>query len=400
MMVGEEVVLGVPATVATLVSAALLVPAAVLCVESLSALLPATAEPRREPRPFKLAVLMPAHDEELGIAGTVRALSAELAPGDRLLVVADNCSDRTAELARAAGAEVVERRDAERRGKGHALSFGAKVLAEDPPDAVIVMDADCRVEQGTLRALGARALETGRPVQAVYLMHAPARGGMSGVSAFAFLVRNLVRPAGLARLGMPCQLTGTGMAFPWAVFRDAPATEGHLVEDLMLGHELALKGLPPLLCRDVLVSSELPTGEAASLKQRRRWEHGQLAILLGTAPRLLRQGLLRRDPGLVALALDAAVPPLALFVMLQGAMTAGSVVLLVLGGSGLPLAITLSGNALLALGLGAAWLSHGRTVLPLRDLAKIPRYVLWKLPLYGSFVRGGPHAEWERTERS
>src|SRR6185369_9762676 len=122
MMVGEEVVLGVPATVATLVSAALLVPAAVLCVESLSALLPATAEPRREPRPFKLAVLMPAHDEELGIAGTVRALSAELAPGDRLLVVADNCSDRTAELARAAGAEVVERRDAERRGKGHALS--------------------------------------------------------------------------------------------------------------------------------------------------------------------------------------------------------------------------------------------------------------------------------------
>ncbi len=392
--------LGVPSTVATLVSAALFVPASVLCVESLSALLPAPAEPQREPRPFRLAVLMPAHDEELGIAATVRALCAELSAGDRLLVVADNCSDRTAELARAAGAEVVERRDAERRGKGHALSFGAKVLAEDPPDAVIVMDADCRVEQGTLRELGARALETGRPVQAVYLMHAPARGGMSGVSAFAFLVRNLVRPAGLARLGMPCQLTGTGMAFPWAVFRDAPATEGHLVEDLMLGHELALQGLPPLLCRDVLVSSELPAGEAASLKQRRRWEHGQLAILLGTAPRLLRQGLLRRDAGLIALALDAAVPPLALFVMLQGAMTAGSIVLLVVGGSGLPLAITLSTNAVLALGLGAAWLSHGKTVLPLRDLAKIPRYVLWKLPLYGSFVRGGPHAEWERTERS
>jgi hypothetical protein len=86
--------------------------------------------------------------------------------------------------------------------------------------------------------------------------------------------------------------------------------------------------------------------------------------------------------------------------MLQGAMTAGSLVLLVFGGSALPLAITSTGSALLALGLGAAWLSHGKTVLPLRDLAKIPRYVLWKLPLYGSFVRGGPHAEWERTERS
>jgi cellulose synthase/poly-beta-1,6-N-acetylglucosamine synthase-like glycosyltransferase len=393
-------VLGVPASVATAVSAALWVPAAVLCVESLSALLP---PPRREPheeRSFRLAVLMPAHDEEAGIVATVSALRSELAPGDRLLVVADNCSDRTAELARSAGAEVVERRDAERRGKGHALSFGAKVLGEDPPDAVVVMDADCRVEQGTLRQLAARALESGRPVQAVYLMHAPARGGASGVSAFAFLVRNLVRPAGLDRLGMPCQLTGTGMAFPWSVFRDAPATEGHLVEDLMLGHELALEGRAPLLCRDVLVGSELPTSEAASLKQRRRWEHGQLAILLGTAPRLLVQGVLRGDAGLVALALDAAVPPLALLVVMQGAITAGSVVLVVLGGSSVPLVISLSGSALLALGLGAAWLTHGRTVLPLRDLVRIPRYVLWKLPLYGSFVRRGPHGEWERTERT
>jgi hypothetical protein len=315
-------------------------------------------------------------------------------------VVADNCSDRTAELARAAGAEVVERRDLERRGKGHALSYGAKVLAEDPPDAVIVMDADCRVERGTLRKLAAAALTTGRPTQAVYLMHAPARGGFGGVSAFAFLVRNLVRPSGLDRLGMPCQLTGTGMAFPWPVFRDAPATEGHLVEDLMLGHELALEGKAPELCLDVLVGSELPSGESASLKQRRRWEHGQLAILLGTAPRLLARGLTTGDAGLVALALDAAVPPLALFVMLQGAATAGGLALVILGGSSTPVAIALGGSALLGLGLGAAWLSHGRDLLPLRDLVKIPRYILWKLPLYGSFARRGMHGEWERTERS
>jgi hypothetical protein len=75
-------------------------------------------------------------------------------------------------------------------------------------------------------------------------------------------------------------------------------------------------------------------------------------------------------------------------------------VLLVSGGSALPVAITLSGSALLGLGLGAAWLTHGRTVLPLRDLAKIPEYVLWKLPLYGSFARRGAHREWERTERT
>jgi cellulose synthase/poly-beta-1,6-N-acetylglucosamine synthase-like glycosyltransferase len=393
-------VLGVPGILATAVSSVLFVPAAVLCAEALGAVLPPRAPHPREERPFRLAVLMPAHDEESGISATVTALRAELGPSDRLLVVADNCSDRTAELARHAGAEVVERRDAERRGKGHALSFGAKVLAEDPPDAVIVMDADCRVEQGTLRHLAAVALGTGRPVQAVYLMHAPERGGLSGVSAFAFLVRNLVRPSGLDRLGMPCQLTGTGMAFPWPVFRDAPATEGHLVEDLMLGHELALEGKAPLLCRDVLVSSELPSGENASLKQRRRWEHGQLAILLGTAPRLLARGIARGDAGLVALALDAAVPPLALFVTIQGVATATGLVIAVLGGSAVPVSVALAGSALVGLGLATAWVTHGRSVLPLRDLAKIPRYVWWKLPLYESFARRGPHGEWERTERS
>jgi cellulose synthase/poly-beta-1,6-N-acetylglucosamine synthase-like glycosyltransferase len=390
-----------PVVAVAAAAGALLVPSAVLCVESLSALLPRRAEPDRsgERRP-RMAILMPAHDEETGIAKTVTALRAELAPGDRLLVIADNCTDRTAERAREAGAEVAERTDPERRGKGFALSFGANILREDPPEVVLVMDADCRVEQGTLAELAKLAHRSGRPVQAVYLMHPPEREGLSSVSAFAFLVRNLVRPSGLKRLGMPCQLTGTGMAFPWELYRDAPATESFLVEDLLMGHELALRGRAPILCDDVQVGSDFPTGEAASLKQRRRWEHGELSILLGTAPRLLAKGLLRGEPGLVALALDAAVPPLAFLVLLQGATTAAGVTLAMVGGSSVPLVLSLGGAALLGVGLSAAWVAHGRDVLPLSDLAKIPRYVLWKLPLYATFLKKGAHSEWERTERT
>jgi hypothetical protein len=144
----------------------------------------------------------------------------------------------------------------------------------------------------------------------------------------------------------------------------------------------------------------LPSSEEASLKQRRRWEHGDLTVLLRTAPRLFAAGILRREPGLVALALDAFVPPLALFVVCEAAAVGGGVVFAVLGGSPVPLLIALGGGAALATGLAAAWLTHGRGVLPVSDLLKIPRYVLWKLPLYGSFARRGPHAEWERTERT
>ena len=393
--------LGVPSLIAGVLSGALTVPATVLCVESLAALVPNRSRPSGSvgARP-RMAILVPAHDEEAGIARTVIALRAELGPGDRLLVIADNCSDATAERARGAGAEVAERSDPARRGKGFALSFGAKVLASDPPDVVIVMDADCRVERGTLELLARTAHASRRPTQAVYLMHSPERDPRSAVSEFAFLLRNLVRPLGLARLGCPCQLTGTGMAFPWPLFRDAPATESFLVEDLLMGHELAILGSPPALGEDVSVGADFPTRDAASLKQRRRWEHGQLAVLLGTAPRLLAAGLRRADFGLVALGLDALVPPLALFVVLEGGALALGLGVALLGGSAVPLALAAFGASALGVGVGAAWATRGREVLRLSDLAAIPGYVLWKLPLYGSFVKKGAHREWERTERA
>jgi hypothetical protein len=148
------------------------------------------------------------------------------------------------------------------------------------------------------------------------------------------------------------------------------------------------------------VGADFPTKGSASFTQRRRWEHGQLAVLLGTAPRLLRAGLTRQNLGLVALGLDALVPPLALLVMLEGAALGGAVLLALSGGSGLPLALSALGCTALAVGVGGAWFTRGQAIVRLSDLAAIPGYVLWKLPLYGSFVRKGVHREWERTERA
>ena len=98
---------------------------------------------RRPARAGTLAVLMPAHDEAGGIEPAIRAVLAQLAAGDRLLVVADNCSDATAAVARAAGAEVIERSDRVRRGKGYALDHGVRWLEQAPPAAVVILDADC-----------------------------------------------------------------------------------------------------------------------------------------------------------------------------------------------------------------------------------------------------------------
>ena len=100
-----------------------------------------------------MAVLIPAHNEGAGIVPTIRDVQGQLGPSDRMLVVADNCTDDTAAIVRAAGVEVTVRADPARRGKGYALEFGVRHLALDPPGVVVIMDADCRLGEFALRHL-------------------------------------------------------------------------------------------------------------------------------------------------------------------------------------------------------------------------------------------------------
>jgi hypothetical protein len=381
----------------------LLVPILVLLAEALAALLPASDDADAPlAAPPRVAVLIPAHDEAAQIEATVRALARQLPAGGRLVVIADNCSDETAALAAAAGATVVERRNPDQIGKGFAISFGLRSLDVDPPDVVILVDADCRVSDGGLSAIATLAARTGRPVQAEYLLEAPPGGGaMAAVSALAILVRNRVRPRGLRRMGFPCHLTGSGMAFPWRVLREAPETGSNLVEDLVMGIELAILGTPARLCPAVQIGSELPPGAAAGLKQRRRWEHGQLHTLTHYVPRLLGAGFARRRMDLVALGLDLAVPPLALLVTAQGSLLAVTIVTALVGISSTgPACLAATGMAGLTAAVGLAWVGFGRRILPLRQFLFIPLYLLWKIPLYVGLALRGKQKRWERTERA
>jgi cellulose synthase/poly-beta-1,6-N-acetylglucosamine synthase-like glycosyltransferase len=349
----------------------------------------------------RIAVLVPAHDEESGIATIVLALRAELAQDDRLLVVADNCTDGTAAAAAAAGAEVIERHDRTNHGKGYALAFGTEHLAKRPPQVVIIVDADCCVSKGGLDRLARVAAKTGRPVQAEYILSLPAKpDARSAINGLAFLVRNLVRPRGMHRLGFPCQLTGSGMAFPWTLLRDAPPLRANLVEDLRLGTELALAGTPPVLCSAVSVSSALPDPGKAQLGQRRRWEHGHLSTLLSQGPRLLWAGIAQWRADLVAMAFDLMVPPLALLVTAVAGLSLLAAGAAVAGASTGPLLLGLVAGLVVLLAVLSAWWRFARHLLPARLLASVPAYVLWKMPLYLGFFLRGRHKRWERTTRA
>jgi cellulose synthase/poly-beta-1,6-N-acetylglucosamine synthase-like glycosyltransferase len=347
-----------------------------------------------------VAVLIPAHNEAAGIEATLRGLKAQLHAGDRVLVVADNCSDDTAALARQAGVEVIERSDAVDRGKGFALDFGVRHLSARPPSMVVIVDADCLLDAGALDTLAGLCSASGRPVQALYEMNAPAGAGLRArVSAFAWRVRNRVRPLGWWVVGAPCQLMGTGMAFPWTLLRDAPLASGHIAEDVQLGADLALRGRPPLFAPQARVTSTFPDGDDAAASQRRRWEHGNLALMFAHGPRLIVAGLGRADMRLLALAADLMVPPLALLVQLQLGLALLGALAWWLGAGALPLTISAVALALLVLSILAAWRLAGRDIIALSELLlTAPAYALRKLPMYVAFL-WKRQSTWVRAKR-
>ena len=352
------------------------------------------------PEPGAIAVLMPAHDEAAGIAAAIVAVRRELRDGDRLLVVADNCTDDTAALARAAGAEVVERADGVRRGKGYALDFGVRYLATSPPVVVVIVDADCIVNPGALRQLARQCVANGRPAQALYLMRSPPGALLkTRIAEFAWCVKNEVRALGFDRLGLPCQLMGSGMAFPWPVLAGARLASGHIVEDLELGLELATSGMPPAFCPGALVTSVFPVSAAALAQQRTRWEHGHLAVIAGAVPRLLGLALTKRRPLLAAMAIDVCVPPLAALVLMLSLLIAVSSVLFLVAGSGAAaLAVAAMSIAALLAALMLAWHGFGRSIVTLAELASAPTYAIGKIPMYLKAARNR-QTEWIRTKR-
>jgi cellulose synthase/poly-beta-1,6-N-acetylglucosamine synthase-like glycosyltransferase len=381
----------------------LAIPVVALFLECMAAIFGAPkitgfADSSVQPTP-RIAVLMPAHDEAGGIRLVLEKLLPQLSPQDRLVVIADNCSDDTAAIAKEVGAVVIERHDLQRLGKGYALDYGINFLELDPPEVVVLVDADCRVEEGTVARISQQAIAINQPVQAVYLMDRPSQPTpKDSVSALAFLVKNQVRPLGLEKLGFPCLLTGTGMAFPWSVLRGAKLASSNIVEDMQLAVDLIIAGYPTSFCADARVHGILPQQERAAKSQRTRWEQGHLKTALTQIPRLLQAAIQQRRIDLVAIAFDLCIPPLSLLVTLW---TLGLIMTLLAGAFGIStgslMAFLALEGGLILISVLSAWAKFGRD-LPILSLLVVPFYILWKLPLYLNFIVN-PQTKWVRTER-
>jgi len=384
-----------------LVGLALLVllPVAVLFMQVLMALHAGRESMLLEGSRPRAAILVPAHNEASVIAATLRSIIPQLGNEDRILVVADNCTDDTAAIAAGEGATVIERHDAELRGKGYALEFGIRHLETNPPDIVIVVDADCQADAGTIDRLSRTCDYTARPVQSLYLMQAPAGAGLTAqVAEFAWIVKNWIRPLGQRRLGLPCQLTGSGMAFPWRLIRNLGMANSNIVEDMKFGIDLALAGYPAVFCPDATVTSYFPNDKMATVTQRTRWEHGHLSMIMHELPRLLARAFRMRNFRLIGLAADLVVLPLTLLALIITTVFSLNLVFFLFEGFVWPLILSLIAFGLLVAAIVVAWYGWGRKVVSFASMTAIPFYILFKIPVYLRFLTKRQKS-WVKTKR-
>jgi cellulose synthase/poly-beta-1,6-N-acetylglucosamine synthase-like glycosyltransferase len=356
---------------------------------------PAPAPPRS-----RFAVLVPAHNEEKLLPRLLQSLAAVEYPRQLydVHVVADNCTDRTAALAAAAGATVHERRNERLRGKGYALQWLVARLRQAGMqyDAYAIVDADSILSANFLAVMNNHLARGHQAIQS----HDGVLNGddswVSGLSYVALALFNHLRPRGKEALGFSVGLRGNGMCFASAVIERFGWETFGLAEDHAYHLQLVSAGIRVRYAAEASALAEQPTSLQQAYSQSLRWERSRLPMLLTSGPHLLLQAIRRRDPGPLDTLAEQFVPPLSLlagstmFVFLLAAVFRMPAALV------LASCLVLGETAYVLIGLLLAGAKRSLYLALLRA----PFYVVWKL---WTIVVANVHlgdTRWIRTART
>jgi cellulose synthase/poly-beta-1,6-N-acetylglucosamine synthase-like glycosyltransferase len=383
----------------TLVGAGLLLLAGYLVLLTLAALLTRRVVPPPGPGKRRFAILVPAHNEELVIdrlLGSLDALEYDQQLFD-VCVVADNCTDSTAAIARRWGARVYERFDESERAKGFALRWllGRMRTTGQRYDAYVVLDADSVVQPNLLQSLDARLEAGSQVVQAYYSVLNAWDSAVSGLRFAALAALHFVRPLGRSVLGLSVGLKGNGMCFAAPVLERFDWKWFTLAEDVEFHLALVKAGVRVDFAHETCVLADMPVTLAQAASQNQRWERGRLQLLRSVVPSLVLQALRTRSWLCLDAAIEQVIPPLSVPVLLGGLTLLAAVVV-----ESWPAAL-IAGAGLLA---QMAYLAAGLLLVkaPLRAylaLSSAPLYVAWKVGVYAHSVLNLRATTWIRTAR-
>ena len=341
--------------------------------------------------PFRLAVIVPAHNEEMLVERCVRSLRTSDEGSAAIFVIAHNCADRTALEAEGAGARVLVLDDPNQTGKGCALRYGFSTAMAEDYDGVLVIDSDSVVTPNLLKTVSLRFGAGARALQCRYGVHNPTASDRTRLMSLALQAFNIVRPRGRAQLGFSTGIFGNGFGLCRDLVERFSFGADSVVEDLEYHLTLVRAGERVEFVDSASVFGEMPSGDQGAATQRSRWEGGRLRMAREAVPQLLRD-VLRGRARLLEPLLDLAALPLALEVV-------ALVIVLCLPVAWLR-AYAIVGVAIVAFHVLMALRYAPDARGGAKVLLAIPRYIAWKVTMLPRTWRASRvNAAWERTQR-
>ncbi len=358
--------------------------------------------------------IIPAYNEEKLIHKTLNNLTNEVDYDPNkfeVVVIADNCTDKTAEISRSLGATVLERQNDQLKGKGYALEWGLDQCWEQgkSPDAVIILDADTVVSPNFLHAIDQQFDKGHRVIQSFYSVLNPTESWSAGLRYAALSVLHFVRPQGRSLYGGSAGLKGNGMVFATEIIKNHEWSSS-LTEDIEFHMSLLLEGTRVHFAPNAVVWAEMPNSIEDANSQNERWESGRLEMAKKYVPELIRAALnpTSKQKRNVIPQLDAVmehiIPPFAIF--------NGISLILLIAGSILYFANSASQiaqqNFILALSIlliQVIYLLSGLVLTKApaavyKNLLRAPFYVLWKIMLVFRIFSNKSEDDWVRTARN
>ena len=262
-------------------------------------------------RTTRFLILIPAHNEEDGLPETLQSLSALQYPKDlvHIVVIADRCADDTTRVARAGGAQCLERNEGP-GGKGAAMSWAMQVLRKEGVvfDALVIVDADCLADSRLLEAFD-DALAKGHEVQQGYnYLSNPWETPFTRVIAVTSVLRNFLFYGGKEAIGCSAMLSGTGMCLSRSVVDQHGWSAFSVAEDWEFSVSLLLNDVVIHFNPLARVFARESKGLKQASRQRLRWATGKYAVMTNGARRLFLQGLSRGKANLIDGAVTLAAP--------------------------------------------------------------------------------------------
>ena len=265
----------------------------------------------------RLLFLVPAHDEEPLIESCVRSLRTLRYPADRstVVVIADNCTDRTAARARAAGALCLERHDPAFPGKPRAIAWALTRVALESHDTAIIIDADTVVDPGFGAAVARAAPLNHKVLQAYFDVANPRDSSLTRMAAVLAAANFRFAYPLKRRVGVNAPLLGNGMCIGGGVLATHGWKAFTIAEDWELYALYTAQGVSIETVEDARLFAQEACSLRQSSTQRQRWTAGKLTVLIrhiGALIRSRRVGLCQKLDSAAELSAPGPVVHLAL----------------------------------------------------------------------------------------